>query len=113
MPDQLPAIIKQAPLVAYTDRTHTTVEDAVRDAENARERRFSTEVGEYQPGFSCAATAFQLGDEYYTVSLSSPEIPEHQLLERGHAVSLAVREVTSHFGPRLRCDAESWNSARL
>ncbi|MBX3194153.1 MAG: helix-turn-helix domain-containing protein [Microbacteriaceae bacterium] len=96
LPDELDSL-RDIDLVSYTPSTRTAFHELVADVSLAQQRRFGVEEEEFQVGFSCVGTAFAIGQDVYSVSLSGAQ-DSRALLARGERLSKGVSEVVAGYG---------------
>ena len=86
--DELARLVE--PLRRYTENSITDMIELVAELDRTLTRGFSMELEEYNMGFGCVGSAFKVGHETYTVSVSAGILPSPQMLERGEHLRRAI-----------------------
>ncbi|MET3790321.1 HTH-type transcriptional regulator BhcR [Aquamicrobium terrae] len=102
--ERVSAIIARSGLETYTDRTHSSLTELMRDLADARTRGWAVDDEERNIGMRCVAAAIfnEYGEPVGGVSVSGPTVrvtPE-RLAQIGPAVRDAAAEVTVLIGGR-------------
>lgn len=89
-------------LQAYTPHTITSVEDLSRDVAATVERGFSVELEEFNMGFCCVGSAFEIDGDIYTVSVSGLRIDESALLDRANMLLTSLSDFLTDYAGAVR-----------
>jgi DNA-binding IclR family transcriptional regulator len=93
---------RTAPMAAFTPNSITDVKRLEDDLAQTTQRRFSIEYEEYNVGFACVGSAFELGDDVYTVSVSGAVVPHDELVERGQQLRDAMGDFLAQYAGAVR-----------